>query len=218
MIAAARRWSHRPPEGRATAAGRISPAKPRPRTRNAGRPGRRPSPATRGRWQPRRGESAVSAPPGRSGATPPALPRAGLRRTAVGVRRGRVAPPRQSPLVRTRGRLAMTLNRCHGQFCAREVFSPRQPLPCGLAGRCAGVIDVARALCRQWSAAATGRLFPGVTRSPLSVVLAALSPMRRAAWSRSCPCSLPTWSVRSLSRSLVSVDTCCSSRSIGSCA
>ena len=37
-------------------------------------------------------------------------------------------PPRQSPLVRTRGRLAMTHNRCHGQLCAREVFSPSQPL------------------------------------------------------------------------------------------
>ena len=75
----------------------------------------------------------------------------------------------------------MTLNRCHSQLCAREVFSPRQPLPCGLAGRCAGVIEVARALCCLWSAAVTGCLFPSVTRSPLSVVLAALSPMRRAA-------------------------------------
>ncbi len=111
----------------------------------------------------------------------------------------------------------MTLNRCHSQLCAREVFSPRQPLLCGLAGRCAGVIVVARALCCLWSAAVTGRLFPSVTRAPVSVVLAALSPMRRAAWSRSCPCSLPVWSVRSSSRSLVSVDACCSSRSIGSC-
>ena len=111
----------------------------------------------------------------------------------------------------------MTLNRCHCQLCAREVFSPRPPLPCGLAGWCAGVIETARALCCLRPAAVTGRLFPGVTRSPLSVVLAALSPMRRADWFRSCPCSLPTWSVRSSSRSLVSVDTCCSSRSIGSC-
>ena len=118
-------------------------------------------------------------------------------------------------LVYTRGMLAMTLNRCHSQLCAREVFSPRQPLPCGLAGRCAGVIEVARALCCLWSAAVTGCLFPSVTRSPLSVVLAALSAMRRADWSRSCPCPLPTWSVRSSSRSLVSVDACCSSRSIG---
>ena len=109
----------------------------------------------------------------------------------------------------------MTHNGCPGQLCAREVFSPRQPSLCGLAGRCAGVIEVARALCCQWSAAATGCLFPGVTRSPPSVVLAALSPMRRAAWSRSCPCSLPTWSVRSSSRSLVSVDAGCYSRSIG---
>ena len=109
----------------------------------------------------------------------------------------------------------MTSNRCHSQLCAREVFSPRQPLPCGLAGRCAGVIEVARALCCLWSAAVTGCLFPSVTRSPVSVVLAALSPMRRADWSRSCPCSLPTSSVRSSSRSLVSVDPCCSSRSIG---
>ena len=76
----------------------------------------------------------------------------------------------------------MTLNRCHGEFCACAVFFPRQPLPCGSAGRCAGVIDVARALCCLWSAAVTGFLFPGVTRSPLSVVLAALSAMRRAAW------------------------------------
>ena len=75
----------------------------------------------------------------------------------------------------------MTLNRCHGQLCASEVFSPRQPLPCGLPGRCAGVIEVARALCRQWSAALTGCLLPSVTRSPISVVLAGLSPMRRAA-------------------------------------
>ena len=112
----------------------------------------------------------------------------------------------------------MTLNRCHGQLCAREVFSPRQLLPCGLVGRCAGVTDVARALRFLLSAAVTGRPFPSVTRSPLSVVLAALSPMRRAAWSRSCPCSLRARSVRSSSRSLVSVDTCCSSRSIGSCA
>ena len=78
-------------------------------------------------------------------------------------------------------------------------------------------VDVARALCCLWSAAVTGRLFPGVTRAPVSVVLAALSPMRRADWSRSCPCSLPVWSVRSSSRSLVSVDACCSLRSIGSC-
>ena len=112
----------------------------------------------------------------------------------------------------------MTSNRCHSQLCAREVISPRQPLLCGLAGSCAGVIDVARALCCLWSAAVTGRLFPAVTRSPLSVVLAALSPMRRADWSRSFPCSLPARSVHSSSRSLVSVDTCCSSRSIGSCA
>ena len=112
----------------------------------------------------------------------------------------------------------MTHNRCHSQLCAREVFSPRQLLLCGLAGRCAGVIEVARALCCLWSAAVTGRLFPSVTRSPLSVVLAALSPMRRADWSRSCPCSLSAWSERSSPRSLVSVDACCSSRSIGSCA
>ena len=125
--------------------------------------------------------------------------------------------PSPDPNVRTLGRLAMTLSRCHCQLCASEVFSPRQPLPCGLAGRCAGVIDVARARCCPWSAAVTGRLFPGVTRSPLSVVLAALSPLRRADWSRSCPCPLPTWSVRSSSRSLVSVDTCGSSRAIGSC-
>ena len=74
----------------------------------------------------------------------------------------------------------MTLNGCHGQLCAREVFPPRQPLPCGLAGSCASVIEVARTLLFLWSAAVTGFLFPSVTRSPVSVVLAALSPMRRA--------------------------------------
>ena len=141
---------------------------------------------------------------------------AAARRISAWGSRGRSPSP--DPNVRTLGRLAMTLNRCHGQLCAREVFSPRQPLPCRLVGRCAGVTDVARALIFLWSAAVTGRPFPSATRSPLSVVLAALSPMPRAAWSRSCPCSLPTWSVRSSSRSLVSVDACCSSRSIGSCA
>ena len=50
-----------------------------------------------------------------AGATPSVLPRAGLRRAAVGVRRGSAAPPRQSPLVRTRGRLAMMPNGCHSQ-------------------------------------------------------------------------------------------------------
>ena len=64
------------------------------------------------------------------------------------------------PNVRTLGKLAMTLNRCHSQLCAREVFSPSQPLPCGLAGRRAGVIEVARALCCLWSVAVTGCLFP----------------------------------------------------------
>ena len=44
------------------------------------------------------------------------------------------------------GKLAMTSNRCHSQLCAREVFSQCQPLPCGLAGGGAGVIEVARAL------------------------------------------------------------------------
>ena len=140
------------------------------------------------------------------------------RRRRASARGSRGRSPSADPNVRTLGRLAMTLNRCHCQLCAPEVFSPRQPLPCGLAGRSAGVIEVARALCCLWSAAVTGRLFPGVIRSPLSVVLAALSAMRRADWSCSCPCPLPIWSVRSSSRSLVSVDTCCSSRSIDSCA
>ena len=42
----------------------------------------------------------------------------------MGVRRGRAAPPRQSPLVRTRGRLAMTTNRCHSQPPCLQICRP----------------------------------------------------------------------------------------------
>ena len=202
-----------PPRPEAT-----SPAKPPPRTGNAGRPGRPASFADDTRSAAtavRRISRQRTARKERGNATRSPASRTQAR--GSGGSKGEATPPRQIPLVRTRGRLAMTHNRCHGQLCARAVFSPRPPLPCALAGRCAGVIDVARALRFLLSAAVTGRLFPGVTRSPLSVVLAALSPMRRAAWSRSCPCRLPACSVRFSSRSLVSVDPCCSSRSIGSC-
>ena len=82
MIAAARRWSRRSPE-RPRHRGRKDISGPSHGRAHATPPapaGRRASPTTRGRRKPRCGESAVSAPPGRSGATPPALPRAGLRR------------------------------------------------------------------------------------------------------------------------------------------
>ena len=125
--------------------------------------------------------SAISAPGGWSGGAVARSPASRTQARGGGGSKGDAIPPRQSPLVRTRGKLAMTLNRCHGQFCAREVFSPRQPLPCGLAGGCAGMIEVARAVYCLWSAAETGFLFPGVTRSPPSVALAALSPVHRAA-------------------------------------
>ena len=96
---------------------------------------------------------------------PRGLNRRGAAASSVRGSRGRSPSP--DPNVRTLDRLAMTLNRCHSQLCAREVLSPRQLLLCGLAGRCAGVIEVARALCCQWSASATGRLFPSVMRIPL---------------------------------------------------
>ena len=171
------------------------------------------------RWNTGRGRKPKSAHrEDGEGVMPPALPRVELRRAVAGVRRGRAAPPRQSPLVRTRGRLAMTLNRCHGQLCARAVISPRQPLPCALAGRCAGVTDVARALRFLWSAAVTGRPFPSATRSPLSMgsrlcppcpappgpvrVRARCAPApcapRPARWSPLMPAALPALSVPAL--------------------
>ena len=168
MIAAARRWSRRPLErprhrGRKR---RLRPSHGRAQATPAALASRPAPPATRGRGLSRCGDQPSADREDGAGAPPPALPRAELRRAVAGVRRGRAAPPRQSPLVRTRGMLAMTLinleisiltvavcrnmrkssrklpiscqatydpvnNRCHSQLCAREVFSPRQPPPCG---------------------------------------------------------------------------------------
>ena len=68
-----------------------------------------------------------------------------IRRFSMGL--GTVLTPGKACLGALRQSLAMTPNGCHSQLCARKILSPRQPPSCGLAGRCAGVIEVARALC-----------------------------------------------------------------------
>ena len=117
MIAAARRWSRRPPE-RPRNRGRKRRHRPGPgraQPTPAALASRPTPPATRGRGLSRCGDQPSAHREDGVGATPPALPRAGLRRAAVGVRRGRAASPRQIPIVRTMGRLAMTPNGCYSQ-------------------------------------------------------------------------------------------------------
>ena len=94
MIAAARRWSRRPLErprhrGRKR---RLRPSHGRAQATPAALASRPAPPATRGRGLSRCGDQPSAHREDGAGATPPALPRAGLRRAAVGVRRGTELP------------------------------------------------------------------------------------------------------------------------------